>query len=348
MAQAAMTAPQPVREILFATDFSDPSREAASIAHAYARHLGARLHVLYVERPNVHVTVAPTLKRLAGELGDGVQVVTSVAYGAAADEIVRYAQNHPIDLIVVGTHGRTGATESLLGSVTERVARTAPCPVVAVPRSRRQDNQRGQPLPRGGRCAVCGVSSDDLFCEPCRARLRALGGPSSWMAGPGSAVGELTPDQIEDVLRTEIIGRLGCHADGRTYVVPISYVYRDNDIYMQADEGMKVRMMRKNPQVCFQVDRIRDLANWQSVIAWGVFRQLHGQEASEGLAQIRTRLTSLNAAEGTRPTPSYEADLRHEGSDHRPVGGGREAVIARIELTEKTGRFEQRARMGSR
>lgn len=339
MVQTAIPIPRAVREILLATDFSEPSRTAAGAAHAYALQFGARLHILYVERPNVRVTIEPTLERLAGELGAGIRVVTSVASGNAAEEIVRYAQRHNVDLIVVGTHGRTGATNALLGSVAERVARTAPCPVVTVPRMQPLAGAQ-QAVPTGLRhCLVCGTPSDDLICESCRARIRALGAPAPTFARRGT--GELTPDEIDEVLRTEIIGRLGCHADDRTYVVPLGYVYHDNSIYVHLDEGLKVRMMRLNPRVCFQVDQIKDLANWRSVIAWGVFRELHGPEATDGLLRIRIRLTSLTAIEGTRPTPSYDTN-RHEGSDHRPVAGGREAVIARIEFTEKTGRFEQR------
>jgi len=340
MVHTAIPIPPAVREILFATDFSEPSRIAAGTAHAYALQLGARLHILYVERPNVPVTIGPTLERLAGEIGAGIHVVTTVALGNPAEEIVRYARQHMIDLIIVGAHGRTGATHVLLGSVAERVARTAPCPVVTVPRIQPLEG-RPQEVPLGIRgCLICGTPSDDLFCESCRVRIRALGSPAPTFAHRKS-YGELTQEQVDEVLRTEIIGRLACHADDQTYVVPITYVYHHDSIYIHSDEGLKIRMMRENPRVCFQVDQIKDLANWRSVIAWGVFRELHGPEATDGLLRIRMRLTSLTAIEGTRPTPSYDTN-KHEGFDHRPIAGGREAVIGCIDLTEKTGRFEQR------
>lgn len=60
--------------------------------------------------------------------------------------------------------------------------------------------------------------------------------------------GELTPDQIEHVLYLESIGRVGCHAAGQTYVVPVSYVYDGEAIHTYSYEGMKLRMMRKNPK----------------------------------------------------------------------------------------------------
>lgn len=86
---------------------------------------------------------------------------------------------------------------------------------------------------------------------------------------------ETLPDEeIERTLREQFVGRIGCHADGRTYVVPVAYAYHDNCIYGHSIEGVKIRMMRKNPNVCFEVDRIDALSRWRSVIAWGHFEEL--------------------------------------------------------------------------
>ena len=80
--------------------------------------------------------------------------------------------------------------------------------------------------------------------------------------------------EIEQLLQQQLVGRIGCHVDGLTYVVPVSYAYEGNYIYCHALEGMKINMMRKNPDVCFEVDNTKNLANWQSVIAWGSFEEL--------------------------------------------------------------------------
>lgn len=61
-----------------------------------------------------------------------VHIVRAVRYGNAANEICRYARKHSIDLLVLGTHGRTGLSHLLVGSVTERVVRISPCPVLTV------------------------------------------------------------------------------------------------------------------------------------------------------------------------------------------------------------------------
>lgn len=87
-------------------------------------------------------------------------------------------------------------------------------------------------------------------------------------------LGELDGLQIEDLLMSLPVGRIGCHAEGITYIVPINYVYENDTIYAHSKKGMKMDIMRKNPDVCFQVDAIDDLLNWESVIAWGKFEEI--------------------------------------------------------------------------
>ena len=161
-----------VREIMVATDFSEASNAAVRVAHAYARTFGARLHVFHVTWPEAY-GVTELLARLAQDLGTSVPVVVASHPGDAAAEIVSYAKPRAIDLIVLGTHGRTGVTRALLGSVAERVARMAPCPVLTVPPRGAVPTEEAQaPSPPAHRCIVCSQISPDLICEPCRARIR--------------------------------------------------------------------------------------------------------------------------------------------------------------------------------
>lgn len=92
-------------------------------------------------------------------------------------------------------------------------------------------------------------------------------------------LGKLSDKQIDELLFSQSIGRLGCYADGKIYVVPVTYVYDGQNIICHSREGMKLEMMRKNPDVCFEVDKMENMANWQSVIAWGTFVELNGEEA---------------------------------------------------------------------
>jgi nitroimidazol reductase NimA-like FMN-containing flavoprotein (pyridoxamine 5'-phosphate oxidase superfamily) len=90
-------------------------------------------------------------------------------------------------------------------------------------------------------------------------------------------IGELTPEQINAVLFNEVVGRIACSSEGRIYIVPITYVFDGDAVYGHSAEGLKIRMMRANPHVCFEVDQRENLANWRSVIAWGVYEELHGR-----------------------------------------------------------------------
>lgn len=130
--------------ILFPTDFSESAdaviQHAAFLAQAYQ----ATLHILHVydesRGTGVEVELEDHVQKRARSLREisenaGVQVTVAVRPGdAAAPEIVRYAADEHIDLIVIGTHGRRGVRRMFMGSVTEEVVRTAPCAVYTVRR----------------------------------------------------------------------------------------------------------------------------------------------------------------------------------------------------------------------
>lgn len=141
-------------------------------------------------------------------------------------------------------------------------------------------------------------------------------------------LGELRSDEIEEVLRENIIGRVGSHAYGKTYVVPITYAYDGAYVYAHSAEGMKLHMMRQNPRVCFEVDNMDDMANWRSVIAWGVFEELHSGQAARALDILLAHIE-----------PHLQGP---PGASVHPTSGMQPAVLYRIKLEEKTGRFERR------
>lgn len=148
-------------------------------------------------------------------------------------------------------------------------------------------------------------------------------------------LGELTPREIEDFLRTETTGRIGCHAEGRTYVVPITYAYNSPYVYCHSPEGLKLRMMRKNPVVCFEVDRLEDVGSWRSVIALGRFEELGGRDALAAMDILIARFTALHPDREEHPSYVLRAsDVESSRADGRPI------VLFRLLLAEKTGRFE--------
>jgi nitroimidazol reductase NimA-like FMN-containing flavoprotein (pyridoxamine 5'-phosphate oxidase superfamily) len=150
-------------------------------------------------------------------------------------------------------------------------------------------------------------------------------------------LGELDSDQIERILGGEVVGRIGCHDAGRPYVVPVTYVYDGVAVYGHSTEGQKLHMMRTNPFVCFEVEQINDLANWRSVIAWGVFEELAGQDEQHALQLLIDRLTPLLPSATAHPGPDA-----HDAEGHAHETTGRTRVLYRITLSEKTGRFETR------
>jgi universal stress protein A len=146
-----------IRQVLVATDFSADSATALEYGRALARTFGAALHVLHVvEDVSLQLMMAggtviggATIVDLQRELEaaaaaqlhglvreDDVRELSAREVlrtgSAAARAIADYAAEAAIDLVVIGTHGRSGMAHLLMGSVAEKVVRTAPCPVLTV------------------------------------------------------------------------------------------------------------------------------------------------------------------------------------------------------------------------
>ncbi|KAA0141444.1 universal stress protein [Gimesia chilikensis] len=142
-----------LKKILVPTDFSEFGQHALLYGCELAKRFGAELHLLNVVQDAVAMFPEPNmmgtsmndlvadmqslaekqLEEMPGLPGsEDLNVVRKVCVGPAFLEIIRYAKEQEIDLIVIGTHGRTGLKHMLLGSVAEKVVRKAPCPVLTV------------------------------------------------------------------------------------------------------------------------------------------------------------------------------------------------------------------------
>jgi nucleotide-binding universal stress UspA family protein len=142
-----------LKTVLVPTDFSTTSDSALRYGKALAQAFGATLHVVHViEEPYgqpwaveaygfslaalQEEWVKDAGTRLAGSLTDeertALKAVTTTVLGHPVMEILRYANDNAVDLIVIGTHGRGPLGHVVLGSVAERVVRKAPCPVLTV------------------------------------------------------------------------------------------------------------------------------------------------------------------------------------------------------------------------
>jgi nitroimidazol reductase NimA-like FMN-containing flavoprotein (pyridoxamine 5'-phosphate oxidase superfamily) len=149
------------------------------------------------------------------------------------------------------------------------------------------------------------------------------------MAGPAGERGiprELSRDEIEEFLRGQRIARLGCHADGTTYVVPLVYAYEDGAVVAVTTEGRKTAMLRANPRVCVEVDEYDadGKGSWRSVIAYGRYEELAGEAIESALAVLRERF----------------ARTAGRAADPRPLGP--DVVVLRIALDELSGRAVER------
>jgi nucleotide-binding universal stress UspA family protein len=136
----------PIHTILHPTDFSDRSWYAFQLACALARDYHARVILLHVIHPPIVAygegVIPPDPESLVREADerlsellarcDGVAVEKHVEEGDAREMILSYADECRADLIVMGTHGRTGVRRMLMGSVAEQVERRAACPVLMV------------------------------------------------------------------------------------------------------------------------------------------------------------------------------------------------------------------------
>jgi uncharacterized protein len=148
-------------------------------------------------------------------------------------------------------------------------------------------------------------------------------------------LGELNEEQIENVLRKNVIGRIGCYADEKIYVVPVTYLYVDGCLLGHTIIGLKTRMLKKNPKCCFEVDSMQDMANWQSVIAWGTFEELGGDEAKSVMQKLLTHFMPLMTSQSSQPTHGLDQVKQMEALHLK-------AIVYRIKIEKKTGRFEKR------
>jgi nitroimidazol reductase NimA-like FMN-containing flavoprotein (pyridoxamine 5'-phosphate oxidase superfamily) len=147
-------------------------------------------------------------------------------------------------------------------------------------------------------------------------------------------MGQLTSGEIDNLLHQAVLGRIGCSDGQKIYVIPISYVYDGQYVYCHTHEGLKIDILRKNPTVCFEVEIIENLANWQTVIAHGVFEELTDPALRmDALQKLYDRRLPAITSQTTK--------LKEEWPFGAESLGQIEGIALRIRLDSKTGRFEK-------
>jgi hypothetical protein len=145
--------------------------------------------------------------------------------------------------------------------------------------------------------------------------------------------GELNEQQMTNVLSSQVIGRLACSDGKYPYVIPITYLFDGGSIISQSFEGKKLDIMRKNPNVCLQVDIVMDLNTWQSVLIHGQFEELTGQEAIDAYETLCEKIM-----------PLMTNNIDEKGKINQESKNDAYKIknkIFKIRIIEKTGKFSK-------
>ena len=132
--------------ILYATDFSRASERALPIVSAVARRYGSQVFLAHINTPETYPIEVPAVPPTDGEAMTqremykllhepslaGLKTTVEIESGSPVERINKYVEKHSIDLVIIGTHGRTGARHALMGSVAEEIFRRLKCPVLTV------------------------------------------------------------------------------------------------------------------------------------------------------------------------------------------------------------------------
>jgi uncharacterized protein len=148
-------------------------------------------------------------------------------------------------------------------------------------------------------------------------------------------LGELTQVQIENVLRSQALGRLAVTDGKQPYIVPVTYAYDGKYIYGQTNFGTKLKILRKNPAVCFEVDTMTDMANWQCVLVFGTFEELKDE------AERKAREILFNKVFTLMTSSTIHAHEHETTGDDVDDSNRVKQLMYRINIKNVTGRFEK-------
>jgi uncharacterized protein len=147
-------------------------------------------------------------------------------------------------------------------------------------------------------------------------------------------LGELSETQINNILSSQAVGRLACTDGKQPYIVPVTYAYDGEYIYGQTNEGTKLKMLRKNQNVCFEVDMMTDMRNWQSVLVYGKFEELKNEAAQKAREVLFGKVYSLATSSTIHPHGHEVTGLVDDSLRVK-------YIMYRIKVDKITGRFEK-------
>lgn len=129
-----------------------------------------------------------------------------------------------------------------------------------------------------------------------------------------------------NLIKRNKFAHLACHNSKEVYLVPVSYIFENGYIYSHSKPGHKIDIMRKNPDVCFQVEEVQDFFHWKSVVIQGKFEELFGNAATTAMRRLIQEFTK---DEKRRSELEIDFAAQLESS-----------IIYRIKIEESSGRAE--------
>lgn len=149
-------------------------------------------------------------------------------------------------------------------------------------------------------------------------------------------LGILSEEIMQEVLETGMVGRLGYTDGHKIFIIPISYLfYNQKYIIAHSREGQKIDILRKNPNVCFEVDQIRNLENWKSVVLWGKYEEISDQRERYYALDLLIRKIMKH-----KLTEKKDIEEEYEKIESMILPDREKTIVYRIHIEKKSGRYE--------
>lgn len=147
-------------------------------------------------------------------------------------------------------------------------------------------------------------------------------------------IGSLSELEMKNLLTSQAVGRIACAEKEKPYIVPVTYTYDGKYIYGQSNEGTKLKILRKNPAICFEVDTMIDMRNWKSVVVFGEFEELKDEAATIARNLLFSNVFPLLTSSTIH---AHEHHITGEIDDSTRI----KYIMYRIKILKMTGRYEK-------
>jgi nitroimidazol reductase NimA-like FMN-containing flavoprotein (pyridoxamine 5'-phosphate oxidase superfamily) len=145
-------------------------------------------------------------------------------------------------------------------------------------------------------------------------------------------IGTLTDLQMNHLLASQVRGRIACTNGKRSYILPFTYIFDGNYLYGELHDKRKMELLRKNPGVCFEIDLMHGLTNWQEVIVEGKIEQLSGEDEYKAREFLSEHIYPFAIDQNSFKSKAATGTLNKRAT--RPI-------LCRIKIEKKSGCFER-------